>query len=532
MRVASVLVLAALLLAGCVDRVAPRTVDGVAYGVTAEPFRNRWWQFYERGLSWAEGGFLVEAEADLRACLRLRETDRRRARTYGMHYVHCFAHRELGAVLLRQRRHDEAERELRQSMAQEPSAKAALLIGRLTAARTGAPPAPNQVALLGAVPAQVGGSVAIDRVEAAADGGILVSGHAPAGQLWLFDPAGTARLVPAAANGDFSAHIPALGRLAVGTQPEHTISLKLATVAAPELTIDGPADGDAPSADQVVYRWQGAGPQPLRALTASSNGRELVRLPLSGLRAAGMLPLPLPLGEQRLVLTLEDATGGTSQVTRTLHVRPVPAQDRRRRATALMVPAQPVRPGAMQATDDPRLTEALSLNARFRISDRDADPLAATERALADGGWVDATTVAAIGRREACRYALTATINRGRDGIECYLRVVHCASSLTVASADAYAEGPAAADAAAFFATVAARVRQSFPVLSGTLRSSESGAWIDLGSRHGVCALMLFYPAHDDDRVPPIEVRARTAERSQVVLPTPSFPDRTPVHSE
>jgi hypothetical protein len=127
---------------GCSRRhdLEPRVVDGVAYGVTGAPFRGRWWHYYERGISWAEGGFLQEAEADFRKSLDLRWTDSRRARTYGMRFSQYFAHRELGAVLLRLGRDGEAESELRLSLDQERSAKAQALLERISAQRAAAAP--------------------------------------------------------------------------------------------------------------------------------------------------------------------------------------------------------------------------------------------------------------------------------------------------------------------------------------------------------------------------------------------------------
>ena len=81
-----------LLLAGCGARGGPepREKDGVLYGVTERPFRGRWWHHYERGVSFALGGFHAEAEQDFRTVLRLRHGDSRRARTYGLHFVQCF----------------------------------------------------------------------------------------------------------------------------------------------------------------------------------------------------------------------------------------------------------------------------------------------------------------------------------------------------------------------------------------------------------------------------------------------------------
>ncbi|MBA3684384.1 MAG: hypothetical protein H0W72_04000, partial [Planctomycetes bacterium] len=156
---ACALAAAALAAVSCAARQpAARSVDGVTYGTTVQPFRQRWWHYYERGVSWSRGGFWDEAERDFRACLATRADDSRRARTYGMHFVQCFVHRELAAVLIERGRLDEAERELRLSAAQEPSAKAEHLLQRIATLRAsarGAPapqPAPIADELAAAVP--------------------------------------------------------------------------------------------------------------------------------------------------------------------------------------------------------------------------------------------------------------------------------------------------------------------------------------------------------------------------------------------
>ena len=40
--------------------------DGIEYGVVRGSFRHRWWNYYERGLSFAEGEFYREALSDLK----------------------------------------------------------------------------------------------------------------------------------------------------------------------------------------------------------------------------------------------------------------------------------------------------------------------------------------------------------------------------------------------------------------------------------------------------------------------------------
>ena len=76
--------------------------EGIPYGVTRGLFLGRWWDFYERGRSFADGSFWSEAENDLREAVSIRTKDDRRARTYGAHFIQYFGNRELGVVLFRQ----------------------------------------------------------------------------------------------------------------------------------------------------------------------------------------------------------------------------------------------------------------------------------------------------------------------------------------------------------------------------------------------------------------------------------------------
>lgn len=98
--------------------------DGKTYGITKGAFRDRWWNYYERGMSFSDGDFLTEAEADLRTSLSQRDEDQRMARTYGMHFIDYFPHRELGVVLYKQKRYAEAREQLERSLSDEESAKA------------------------------------------------------------------------------------------------------------------------------------------------------------------------------------------------------------------------------------------------------------------------------------------------------------------------------------------------------------------------------------------------------------------------
>ena len=107
------------------------TRDGKTYGVVSGTFRHRWWNLYERGLSFAEGRFYEEAIADLEAALARRDQDQRMARTYGMHFTDYFPHRELGIIYWERNQPEAARHYLERSIAQWPTAKARYYLDRV-----------------------------------------------------------------------------------------------------------------------------------------------------------------------------------------------------------------------------------------------------------------------------------------------------------------------------------------------------------------------------------------------------------------
>jgi hypothetical protein len=118
------LLLLALAAAGCATDTARIEKDGVAYGVTEGPFRGRWWNYYERGRSFLDGGYFAEAQKDFEEALRERDVDQRWARTYGLHFApQYFPNRELGVALYHQGAYAEAAARLEASHAQQPSAR-------------------------------------------------------------------------------------------------------------------------------------------------------------------------------------------------------------------------------------------------------------------------------------------------------------------------------------------------------------------------------------------------------------------------
>lgn len=101
--------------------------DGKAYCTYDGRFRERWYQYYEIALSCIEGECYEQA---LKALEKAKETksvdhrDHRMARTYGMHFINYFPHRETGIVYYYLGHYQKALAELEQSIAQQESDKA------------------------------------------------------------------------------------------------------------------------------------------------------------------------------------------------------------------------------------------------------------------------------------------------------------------------------------------------------------------------------------------------------------------------
>lgn len=105
--------------------------DGKEYGRVEGAFRHNWWNYYERALSYMEGEYYEDALADLEAATDKRFADKRRARTYGLHFVDYFPHRERGVIYYLAGRYPEAQSELELSLSQQPSAKAQFYLDKV-----------------------------------------------------------------------------------------------------------------------------------------------------------------------------------------------------------------------------------------------------------------------------------------------------------------------------------------------------------------------------------------------------------------
>ena len=149
----------------------PCVSNGVTYGVTKGTFRGRWWNYYERGRSFLDGGFYDEAARDLDAAVRGRSRDQFWARTYGLHLVpDYFPNRELGIAYYHQDKIEESVKQLELSLSQCYTARTAYYLGEarrkwlettgkdtatpvinITAPAAGAPVGGTQVELRGVV---------------------------------------------------------------------------------------------------------------------------------------------------------------------------------------------------------------------------------------------------------------------------------------------------------------------------------------------------------------------------------------------
>lgn len=98
--------------------------DGTKCGKIKQRWRGKWWDLYERGLSYYPCGKLDMAEMDFSAAIIQRDRDERKAETTSIEYIDYFPHRELGVIYYKTGRYEKAVSELRYSLETENSAKA------------------------------------------------------------------------------------------------------------------------------------------------------------------------------------------------------------------------------------------------------------------------------------------------------------------------------------------------------------------------------------------------------------------------
>lgn len=98
-------------------------------GVLNTSFGGDWFDYYKRAITYMDCEKWPEAESDLRQAVSIRDTDKRRVYTLGMHFLNnYFPNRELGIVLYQQHKFDEAVTVLTKSFEQFPSEKARIFL--------------------------------------------------------------------------------------------------------------------------------------------------------------------------------------------------------------------------------------------------------------------------------------------------------------------------------------------------------------------------------------------------------------------
>jgi len=105
--------------------------DGSEYGKIRGNFREEFWNYYERGLSYAQGKCFDAALADFKEAAKLRAKDQRQARTYGVEFIDYFPHREMGKAYYELGKLDSAKQELEISINHYPSAKAKFYLDKV-----------------------------------------------------------------------------------------------------------------------------------------------------------------------------------------------------------------------------------------------------------------------------------------------------------------------------------------------------------------------------------------------------------------
>lgn len=117
---------------GCAVKPGPVFVKGEKeYGRVEGIWGGNFWNYYERGCSYAEGEFWTLAINDFQHASRLKDRDQRRARTYGLHILDdYFPHRETGIAYYATADYQKAIQELSLSLEYYPSAKAKYYLNR------------------------------------------------------------------------------------------------------------------------------------------------------------------------------------------------------------------------------------------------------------------------------------------------------------------------------------------------------------------------------------------------------------------
>jgi hypothetical protein len=165
---------------------------------------------------------------------------------------------------------------------------------------------------------------------------------------------------------------------------------------------------------------------------------------------------------------------------------------------------------------------------RFNLVAPEGAALQRQEVEWAQAGLVTPTTAVRVGREVQARYVLLGTLTRGRADVECFVRLVNCATGQVVATTDAYDRAGDDFSTQAFYSALAARLRQAFPVHQSRLASHGGRLVLTLGSADGVGEGLRFHVLGDDRRadrgmVEVVAVRAHDSDVRWITSsPTPA----------
>ncbi len=120
-----------MLLIGCSHQHPICVKEGRQFCVSDGNFTYREYDYYERALSCMEGGCYQYALNDLDKAVSKRPYDKRKAKTYGIHFKDYFPHREKGLIYFLTGNYDLAQKELELSLSHERSEKALLYLDKV-----------------------------------------------------------------------------------------------------------------------------------------------------------------------------------------------------------------------------------------------------------------------------------------------------------------------------------------------------------------------------------------------------------------
>jgi tetratricopeptide (TPR) repeat protein len=120
----TILLLVCIYASCAIEKPVPCYRNGVAYGISDGLFRGKWWNYYQVGLSFTDGGCWQEACNAFESAIQLRYNDSKWASTYGVRHIHYYPHRESGIAFYYMGQYQKAFKSLNQSITDDPTGRA------------------------------------------------------------------------------------------------------------------------------------------------------------------------------------------------------------------------------------------------------------------------------------------------------------------------------------------------------------------------------------------------------------------------